>query len=70
MPTPKEVRSDNALRLVALTTTDLLAKTISLSILEETEDEARVKLSNTCWQDDMNHLRESAEQDYGLQKHE
>lgn len=64
MPTPHEQRRANTLRLIALTTNDLLARTIALDELGESEDQARNELSQTCWADDMSNLRSAAEANF------
>jgi hypothetical protein len=61
MGTPREIRRYNVLRLIALSTSDPLARSIALAELEEDEGRAREELSQTCWGEDMNSLREAAE---------
>lgn len=61
MATPREIRSYNVLRLIALTTSDPLARSIALDELEEDGDRAREELSQTCWGEDIDSLSEAAE---------
>jgi|TARA_R110000851_G_scaffold328795_1_gene500020 hypothetical protein len=61
MRTPREIRSYNVLRLIALSTSDPLAKSIALDELEEDVVRAQEELSQTCWDEDMDSLREAAE---------
>lgn len=62
--TAHEQRRSNALRLIALSTNDSLARTVALDELGESEDQARHELSHTCWADDMSNLRTAAEANF------
>ncbi len=64
MTTAHEPRRANALRLIALSTNDALARTVALDELGESEDQARHELSQTCWVDDMSNLRTAAEANF------
>lgn len=55
--------AENMLRLIALTTTDELAKVVALNVLEESDTEAKNALVNTCWGEDIDSLRECAEKE-------
>lgn len=49
----------NTLRVVALATTDAVARECCLDALEETESEAKSALDKTCWGDSLDELREA-----------
>lgn len=61
MPSANEIRAYNTLRLIALSTSDPLSRTVALDVLGESEDQARHELSQTCWVEDMDNLREAVE---------
>lgn len=64
MPSANEIRAYNTLRLIALSTNDSLARTVALDVLGESEDQARYELSQTCWVEGMDNLREAAEANF------
>lgn len=64
MPTASDIRAHNTLRLIALSTSDPLSRTVALDVLDESEDQARQELSQTCWIDDMDNLREAVETNF------
>ncbi len=63
-----EFSANNALRCIALCTTDPLARTLALAELQESEDQARHMLSQTCWADDLVNLRYAVEDNYKNRK--
>lgn len=64
MPTTNDISAHNTLRIIALSTSDTLAHTIALDVLGESEDQARHELSQTCWVEDMDNLREAVETNF------
>ncbi len=52
-----EIKANNALRLIALSTTDSSIAVLCLDVLEESKGEAKSKLSETCYADQMEDLR-------------
>lgn len=54
-----ETKANNALRLIALSTTDPAVAFLALDVLEETESEARTELSKTCYAGQMDNLRQA-----------
>ncbi len=47
----------NRLRLIALSTDDSVIKQFALNVLNESSDQARKELSETCWLEDIDNLR-------------
>jgi hypothetical protein len=58
------IQANNALRLIALTTTDDIAKKLALDVLNESENEAREQIGQTCYEEDMSDLRGALETQY------
>lgn len=52
-----EIKANNALRLIALSTTDSAVALLALDVLEESESEAKSELSKTCYADQIDNLR-------------
>lgn len=52
-----DVKANNALRLIALSTTDTAIKLLALDVLKESESDAKHELSKTCYADQINNLR-------------
>ncbi len=52
-----EVKANNALRLIALSTTDSAIALLALDVLEESESEAKSELNKTCYADQIDNLR-------------
>ena len=53
----KEDQLLNTLRVIALSTTDVVVRECGLDVLEETESEALSALAQTCWAEDLDRLR-------------
>lgn len=51
------IQLENALRLIAMSTTDGLAKAVALDILDESPENSRAVLAQSCWSEYTTDLR-------------
>lgn len=64
-----EIKANNTLRIIALSTTDNLIKNLALETLGETESEVYEELAGTCYSEQLDDLRSAVKAQYSTVRH-